>query len=132
MEELTYVRLYADETGESRFEDESVALESVDHAPPAPPLRRAAFGRSSGRGIRLRHQGVGGDIAHPAPFRQLMCVLHGTFEVEASDGTTRQLTPGSVLLLEDTSGQGVTPRGLSRMTRWLLPRAWMAQGSDRD
>jgi hypothetical protein len=113
MEELTYVRVYADETGESRFEDESVALESVDYAPPAPLLRRAAFGGALDVAFVYGTKEWGGDIPHPAPFRQLMCVLHGTFEVEASDGTTRQLTPGSVLLLEDTSGKGHATRAVT-------------------
>lgn len=33
-------------------------------------------------------------------------LLQGAFEVTASDGDVRRLTPGSVLILEDTTGKG--------------------------
>ena len=35
---MKYVRLYSDEGGDSHFEDVEVGFESVDFAPPAPPL----------------------------------------------------------------------------------------------
>ena len=35
---MKYVRLYSDEGGDSHFEDVEVRFESVDYAPPAPPL----------------------------------------------------------------------------------------------
>ena len=41
---------------------------------------------------------------HPAPRRQLIITLSGAgFEVETSDGTVVQLSPGNVLLAEDTN-----------------------------
>jgi hypothetical protein len=108
--ELIHVRLHSDESGESRFEDETLALESVDYATPTPPLRWTTFGGALDVACVYGTREWDGDIPHPAPFRQLMCVLHGTFEIGASDGTTRQLTLGSVLLLEDTSGKGHATR----------------------
>ena len=39
----TYIRLYADEFGESHFEDVEVDLTLTDYAPPAPPLNLSAF-----------------------------------------------------------------------------------------
>ncbi|CAA9363367.1 MAG: hypothetical protein AVDCRST_MAG93-7789, partial [uncultured Chloroflexia bacterium] len=35
---MKYVRLYADEAGESHFEDVEVELTPIDYAPPAPPV----------------------------------------------------------------------------------------------
>jgi len=43
---------------------------------------------------------------HPAPRRQLVCVLSGELEIEASDGQTRKLRAGGTMLVEDTSGRG--------------------------
>ena len=41
---------------------------------------------------------------HPAPRRQLIIMLSGAgFEVETSDGAVVQLSPGNVLLAEDTN-----------------------------
>jgi len=42
-EMITYARLYADEFGESHFEDVELALTSTDYAPPALPLSLSAF-----------------------------------------------------------------------------------------
>jgi hypothetical protein len=113
MDRLTYVRLCADEDGALRFEDAALEMETVDYAPPAPPLKRAMFGAAVDVSFVYGTKEWGGDIPHPAPFRQVMCVLDGTFEVEASDGTKRRLDPGGVLLLEDTSGKGHATRAVT-------------------
>jgi hypothetical protein len=36
---ITYARLYADDQGESHFEDIEIDLALTEYAPPAPPLR---------------------------------------------------------------------------------------------
>lgn len=43
---------------------------------------------------------------HPAPVRELAVYLSGEGEIEASDGTVRRLEPGTILLVEDTTGKG--------------------------
>jgi hypothetical protein len=48
----------------------------------------------------------------PAPFRMLQSYLCGAVEVTASDGESRRFGPGSLLLLEDTRGQGHSTRVL--------------------
>ncbi|MGZ6589701.1 MAG: cupin domain-containing protein, partial [Solirubrobacteraceae bacterium] len=51
--------------------------------------------------------GWGGDtVAHPTPRRQFFCTLAGRFALTTSDGETRAFGPGSLLLLEDTRGEG--------------------------
>lgn len=109
----TFVRLFATAEGESSFEDGALELEAVDYAPPAPPLERAKLGDAVDVGLVRVTREWGGDVPHPTPFRQLMCVLHGSFEVEASDGTKRRLDPGTVLVLEDTAGKGHATRVLT-------------------
>ena len=47
----TYVRVYADERGESHFDEVEVELIPRDFAPPAPPLRVAALFPAAGSRI---------------------------------------------------------------------------------
>ena len=54
--------------------------------------------------------GWGGETPHTTPQRQVFCLLQGSLEVTASDGDTRLFGPGTVLQLEDTSGQGHSTR----------------------
>jgi hypothetical protein len=104
------VRLYADEDGESRFEDMHIMLEPVDFAPPAPPLNVAALFAASHCSLVGATTDWGGDIPHPSPRRQLFVTLSGSCEVTASDGTVRSFPVGSMLLLEDTTGKGHSTR----------------------
>ena len=105
-----YIRLYADQNGESHFEDLEVELAPMDFAPPAAPLNVAQFlptARSFGVGFPA---GWHGETPHPTPRRQIFCLLAGTYEVTASDGTARRFDAGDVLLLEDTAGKGHSTR----------------------
>ena len=43
---------------------------------------------------------------HNAPARQLVVLLAGEAEYEASDGERRHLGAGDVMLVEDTTGKG--------------------------
>ena len=40
---MQYTRLYADDAGESHFEDVDVEFKDDDYAPPAPPLGRSDY-----------------------------------------------------------------------------------------
>jgi hypothetical protein len=106
----TYVRLFTDEAGESHLEDLDVTLEPQDFAPPAAPLHVASFLPAVGSMWVGAQPGWGGETPHPTPRRQIFCVLRGTFEVTASDGSKRLFPPGAVLLLEDTTGAGHSTR----------------------
>ena len=110
MRRTTYVRLYADERGESHFAEVEIELGLVDFAPPAPPLHVAALFPATGCGFVCAPADWDGGIPHPSPRRQLFCALRGQYEITASDGTTRRFPAGSLLLLEDTTGKGHTTR----------------------
>jgi quercetin dioxygenase-like cupin family protein len=56
---------------------------------------------------------VGGDVPHPAPFRQVVCVLEGTLEVEASDGNPRRLDPGQRDACGEQVGRGHGTRAVT-------------------
>ncbi|MEA2596197.1 MAG: hypothetical protein QOF01_2666 [Thermomicrobiales bacterium] len=110
MQRVSYVRLFADEQGESHFDEVEVALAPVDFAPPAPPLHVGALFPAARCGFVAVPVDWDGQIPHPSPRRQLFCNLRGEYEVTASDGTVRRFPAGSVLLLEDTTGKGHATR----------------------
>ena len=99
------LRIYADEQGESHFEDVEFAFEQTDFVPPAPPVLMTALQRASGYGFELVHPGWHGDW-HPVPQRLLAVYLSGAGTIEASDGELRDIAPGTILLAEDTTGKG--------------------------
>ena len=113
IQKAKYVRLYADEVGESHFEDLEMDLLPVEFAPPAGPMTIAEFlptTRSLWVGVP---GGWAGEIPHPVPRRQIFIVLQGEFEVTANDGGMSHLRPGDVLLIEDTRGKGHSSREIS-------------------
>jgi hypothetical protein len=110
MQVTSYVRIFADDRGESHFIDVDVSLAPVNFAPPAAPLNVASLFPASGCFLVGGPHDWGGDVPHPSPRRQLICVLQGEFDATASDGETRRFPPGAVLLLEDTTGKGHATR----------------------
>ena len=102
---IKYVRVYADSTGESHFEDLTINLNEIDFAPPAPPIFTSDLNPSSNYGFASVLSGWESEW-HPAPKRQFMIYLSGTIEAEVSDGEIRQFGPGSITLVEDTIGKG--------------------------
>lgn len=110
MRRARYVRLFADERGESHFAEVEVALDPVDFAPPAPPLNVAALFPAARCSFVGAPPDWGGEVPHPTPRRKLFCTIHGEYEVTASDGTARRFPAGSLLLLEDTTGKGHAKR----------------------
>jgi len=101
----THMRIYADDDGETHFDDVAVELDMVDFAPPAPPM--GLSGARAASDVRFLGAPAGWDSApHPTPRRQYVVILSGTCEAETSDGDVRRFTPGEVVLLEDTRGKG--------------------------
>jgi len=106
---LKFVRLYADSTGESHFEDLEIEFKPVNYAPPAPSLNISEFTPATHYGFLSAPPGWYGDW-HPTPKRQLFLYLAGEVEAKASDGEVRIFGPGSIILAEDTTGKGHTSR----------------------
>jgi hypothetical protein len=102
---VKYARIYADEDGESHFEDIDASMSPVDFAPPALPMDLSALIPSSAIGFLGVPAGWYGE-PHPSPRRQFILFLAGQAEASASDGALRRCLPGSVFLLEDTTGKG--------------------------
>ena len=71
---MKYARLYADDAGETHFEDVEVSEAEIDFAPPAPPLF-ASEAIPAARALFTRFPaGWSGDW-HPAPTRQYGIIL---------------------------------------------------------
>jgi hypothetical protein len=93
-------RLYVDDRGETHFQDVDVQYVETTRA-----------GRLSARqpatGIIFREVQPDYDLDwHPAPRKQYIINLDAGVQITASDGESRRIGAGEVLLVEDTSGKG--------------------------
>ena len=92
--------LYTDANGESHFRD--IEVEWVEE-------RRGSklSKRFPATGIIFRETNGSYDIDwHPAPRRQYIINLDGPGKLTASDGESRVIAAGEVILVEDTTGKG--------------------------
>lgn len=111
---MQVVRVYTGPDGQSHFEDIDVDLRDL-----------GAVGRISATwpasGVQFRE--VDGDYQldyHVAPRRQLVVNLTGSVELEVGSGEVRRLGPGSIILAEDTTGQGHISRNVGGEPRSCL------------
>lgn len=107
-------RLYVDAQGESHFEDMSVEFAESGRA-----------GRMSARlpatGIIFRQVPADYDLDwHPAPRRQYIINLDAGVQITASDGESRRIGAGEVLLVEDTWGKGHLSKALEGRLRHCI------------
>ena len=101
---MRYTHLYVDENGDSRFEDALLEMESDESAPGVLELVSADQPVGTLRFLQLPPGWF--QEQRPAHNHRWLCVLSGVMDVETSDGEVRRFGPGSVLLVEDTSGYG--------------------------
>jgi len=107
-----YLRIYADAAGESHFSDDKMSFILKNYAPPLPPMS-VTKPMDAGKIVFLSNPvGWAGDW-HPTPRRQFIIVLAGEYEIEVSDGAVRRMRPGSMLLVENTTGKGHRIRNIS-------------------
>jgi hypothetical protein len=92
--------LYADEAGETHFRDID-----VDWASEGPGGRMSS--KLPATGIIFRQTPGEYDYDwHPAPRRQYIINLDAGVRITASDGESRVIAAGEVVLVEDTTGRG--------------------------
>jgi len=92
--------LYTDASGESHFRDIEIDW-----------IEERNFSKLSARlpatGIIFRETSGDYDLSwHPAPRRQYIINLDGGVKITASDGESREIKAGEVILVEDTTGKG--------------------------
>src|SRR6186997_2170542 len=104
---LNLVRVYADETGETRLA--SLDLPEADRAEDGmgSPLRRVL------RDVPTTTMNINQNLErrpkvdlHPAPRRQLVILLQGAFEVTATAGDRYLFRPGDCLIADDVDSVG--------------------------
>jgi hypothetical protein len=108
---MKYLRVFSDSVGETHFEDLDTSFALVNYAPPAPPLLASAFNPALQYGFIRIPAGWYGDW-HPVAGRQMHFYLSGEVEAQVSDGEIRHAIPGTVALVEDTTGKGHVSRAI--------------------
>lgn len=111
---MEILRVFTGPDGASHFEEVTVELDDW-----GPAGRISRLWRGSG----VQFRAVPGDYHldfHTAPRRQLVVNLTGSVEIEVAGGERRVLGPGSVLLAEDTTGQGHISRAVDGEPRTCL------------
>jgi quercetin dioxygenase-like cupin family protein len=106
---MKIVRIYTGADNQTHFQD----LDADAFSTLAPKVGEG--------GIRV-NQGTASSFSdfHNAPRRQYVVVMSGAMEIEISDGATRQLGPGDVLVAEDLTGKGHITRGIGTEPRITL------------
>jgi hypothetical protein len=102
---VSLIRIYADEHGESHFEDVDLPFEEVDFVPPAAPVLMSRPQAATEYCLERVPPDYKGEW-HTVPQRVLAVYFSGSCEMTTSDGDMRALGPGMVLLAEDTTGKG--------------------------
>ena len=111
---MKIIRLYADEKGESHFQDIEVKFEA-----PTPSGRVSA--RQPATGIIFREVPATYDLDwHPAPRRQYIINLDAGVQLTASDGESRHIKAGEVVLVEDTWGKGHLSKAIDGKLRHCI------------
>ena len=109
---MEYIRLFADDAGESHFDDVQIEFAGGEYISSAPPLELSSMFAATQFGFMNAPAGWESDW-HSSSGRNFFVVIHGEWEVTASDGERRRFGPQSLLLVEDTMGKGHKSRVVS-------------------
>ncbi len=107
---LTYVHVYADSAGASHFREEH-----FDFAPGRDANSAIHVLDAKGGATLLRLKAGAVEDWHNAPQAWFLIVLQGKSAVTTSDGQVRQFGPGSLVLLDDTTGKGHQTRVVGKI-----------------
>jgi len=99
------LRLFANDSGASCFEQFEIARQLRDFAPPASPLFSSDIAPASGYTVVRLPVGWNGE-KHPTPRRFILFGLRGRMRITPGAGEPRIIAAGDVLLMEDTTGAG--------------------------
>jgi len=113
METFKVTRVYADENGESRFENIFYPL--TDAGPIGQLSQQIQVSR-----LVFRKVPAGYNDLHTAPQKQYVVLLNGGVQIETSTGEIRTFQQGEVLLMEDTTGKGHRSSNLLQKERTSL------------
>jgi len=107
-------RLYADKNGESHFEDVEITFTESTRAGRLSP-------RLPATGIIFREVSPDYDLDwHPASRLQYIINLDAGVQITASDGESRKIGAGEIILVEDTWGKGHLSKAIDGKLRHCL------------
>jgi hypothetical protein len=116
---MRYTRVFSDANGETHFAEEETGGETTRAA--ESDLVGTVSETFPVTGVYFREViEESSPVPHNAPFPLFIIGLRGTFSVEVSDGEMREFPPGSVVLVEDTTGKGHTTRRVGGEPRTTL------------
>lgn len=106
------LKVWADEHGVSHFRDIEFDMQAI-------PEGGAVSQPIKTTNVWFRQTTEKQDMDwHPAPRRQLVITLSGGIaEITASDGESRLVKPGDIVLVEDTFGKGHQSRAFDGLPR---------------
>jgi hypothetical protein len=122
---MELLRIFADAQGESHFEAVEVDFSATEFVPGKPVVGLSTAYQVTGVAFaRVPADWEGG--WHPTPRRQIGVIISGSLDIRTGNGEVHRFTPGSVFLLEDTTGNGhntVTAGGTDAIVllSWLDP-----------
>ena len=103
--------LYVDDKGETHFRD--IEIEWAEEGPAGKLSKRLPANGIIFRETRAEH-----DVDwHPAPRRQYIINLDAGVELTASDGESRVIGAGEIILVEDTTGRGHLSKSVNHQMR---------------
>ena len=103
--------LYCDANGESHWRDVDIAWQNEGPEGKTSALHIA-------HGIIFRQTQAEHDRPwHPAPRRQYIINLDAGVELTASDGESRKIGAGEIILVEDTTGRGHLSKSINNQMR---------------
>jgi hypothetical protein len=102
---MRYLRMYADQHGDSHIEDAVIEMFPTGFG-------GSASAQMPSTHVFFRSSPVGFFTGDPSPAdsRKLVWILSGEVEITVSDGTVQRVGPGSLVLVEDTWGKGYSVR----------------------
>lgn len=108
---MHYTRIYADNNGESHFEEVAIPLTDkgmVGALSEAFPVKNVVF--------RENKADYDWDF-HTAPARQFIILLDGEIQITTSLGEVKRFKAGDILLVEDTTGKDHKTKNISIQKR---------------
>ena len=104
---MAYLHLYTDKDGVSHIKEERIAFSRARAGGPM----IVQLAKTEGAAFLMLEAGAFEDW-HPVPQRWVLIAVQGISEVTTSDGKVTRLTPGTVVLMDDTTGKGHQTRAI--------------------
>ena len=105
-QQMKVLRIYSSPDGESHFDEIEVPQPPAAIFPGEAPLHVSRKYGTTGMQFVTVPAGIRQVGWHNPPERLFGIVLSGFMEFETSDGAVHRLSPGRVVLVEDTRGKG--------------------------